>query len=138
MSAEAIGSLRRKAQNEQTALALADALRDTERERDDLHAENDPPLPAGSVRESRRRAASIGQHRPPVGQRPGKLVLARVSGHAKRIGQTRRNQAYPVDAPQETPACCPIRSGSGSAVRSSDAQIGFGEYWTATTVQTIS
>ena len=38
MSAEAIGSLRRKAQNEQTALALADALRDTERKCDDLRA----------------------------------------------------------------------------------------------------
>ena len=41
MSDEAIESLRRKAQNEQTALALADALRDTERKCDDLHAEID-------------------------------------------------------------------------------------------------
>ena len=38
MSAEAIERLRRKAQNEQTALALADALRDTERKCDDLRA----------------------------------------------------------------------------------------------------
>lgn len=49
---------------------------------------------------------------------------------AMGVGQTRRNRTHLIDASQETPAGCPIRSGSRASIRPSDAPMGFGEYWT--------
>lgn len=49
---------------------------------------------------------------------------------AMGVGHARRNRTHLIDAPQESPAGCPIRSGSWAAIRPSERAMGFCGYWT--------